>query len=385
MKNFKHFWPYFFSGSALLILSVMLSRNGSVNESPRGPAGGSIKPKYTLVDYARECEEALGEIPEINCLAGEVIPVTNSDIEPGKATSITFENFHKDMKCDNPSLLRNDFVNKVGGFNPCVPNMRVGRVINENTTWVWTCRRYFNREKESPYFDDINMIGHNKETGGTCFFVNHINRKSPKKENFWTKIKNKTPNEYGDVDKAENGTQIPAIRKNGITSNEAVQFWSSPKDMTHTSPLFGGSARCITCHDNDPFVHSPFIQQVRTPDGKTLVPSIRNGPYNIVGSQYFTEWKVKVLVSPEIESCTSCHRIGNSRGCGEFSQYAVGKNDLSHITQAFKGKAWMPQTTKNTAHWKHADPEKDDIKTVEFINYCCKKPNDPKCIWESIK
>ena len=381
MKSDGPFLIIFFG---LLAAVALFNVVEPLEQSARTPAASELQSgDYTLADYAKECEEELGEIPEINCLEGETIPVTNSDVEPGLSTEITKENFHSKIKCDRPSLLRNSFTNYWGGFNPCVPFMRVGRVDNQDTSWVWTCRRYFLRDKENPYFDDINMIGHNKKTGGTCFFVNNINRKRPAKPGFWSWIKRKKPNEFGDIEYAENGTKIPAIRKDGMTSAEALEFWTSPKKMTHSNPIFGGSERCIACHDNGPFIHSPFIRQVHK-DGKALVPSIMRGPYWMVGSKYFTEWETKYLVSEEAENCTSCHRIGNQRSCGEFARYSVGMKQLPHHTKAFMDKAWMPQSRNAAKVWAPNEIDEDDQKAVKFINHCCKKPNDPKCVWEEM-
>jgi hypothetical protein len=91
MKSDRPFLVIFFG---LLVAVALFNVVEPLEQSARTPAATELQSgDYTLADYAKECEEELGEIPQINCLEGETIPVTNSDVEPGISTEITKENF----------------------------------------------------------------------------------------------------------------------------------------------------------------------------------------------------------------------------------------------------------------------------------------------------
>lgn len=327
---------------------------------------------YDLHAYAEECKKELGEIPTPSCLEGQIIPVFNSDAN----VEITDKNFEEHgTKCDKPSLLRTNLTNLLTGFSPCVPYTRMGRPAAQegfNTHWVWTCRRYFVRHKDDVMFDDINMIGHNKDTGATCFFVSHINRKKPKRGN----------------DEGHDGTKVPAI-----TSKEGLDFWKSPEQMSNVPAWRGGSQHCTDCHDNDPFIYSPFIQQVKSENGKSILPRNPYGKYYVVGSKYFNDgsWDVKRLVSKEASSCLLCHFIGSKRTCGDFAKMSVGLKEHRNLTETYQKFHWMPVTDDHPYDWALTDAQKvapveetnpEFIKAVKFINNCCKHPKDEKCKWE---
>jgi hypothetical protein len=148
------------------------------------------------------------------------------------------------------------------------------------------------------------MIGHNPETGATCFFVSKINRTAPTE----------------DKDLGHSFGFVPSVN-----SQEGQTLWKSPREMTEVSAFRGGSQPCVDCHDNDPFIHTPFFHQVKK-NGETLLPSNPNGKYFVVGSKYHqtAAWEVKVLVSPEAGTCTSCHRIGSRRTCSDLAMLAAG-------------------------------------------------------------
>lgn len=320
--------------------------------------------EYTLHHYAAECERELGAIPAFRCGDGEPVPVFDSDrgIEVTDATHAG-----RDTKCDRPSLLRRDWLNRVSGFNPCVPYTRLGRSAAQTgfpTEWIWSCRRYFVRGRQDPKFDDINMIGHNPTTGATCFFVSRINRTSP------------TPAGDPGLD----GTSVPSA-----STAEGLRFWKSPKEMDGVPAILGGSERCVECHDNDAFVHTPFIRQVKR-DGKPLVPSHPDGPYFVVGTRYFSSpgWRLRHLVSPEARACTSCHRIGDRRSCDDFALMAVGLQGHGSLTRAFSDAAWMPAYHDDWGPEPGRKPAKRFLDAATFINECCKRPTDPKCKWESV-
>ena len=66
--------------------------------------------------------------------------------------------------------------------------------------------------------------------------------------------------------------------------------------------------QCVQCHQADPFIHNPFIDAAKLPNGKTVVPKIADleAPYFVVGA---SDWDMRTIYI-EGNSCFDCHRIG---------------------------------------------------------------------------
>ncbi len=326
-----------------------------------GLALASVQP-YGMLNYASDCEKELGKIPHIRCADGEEIPVFNSD----KGVSITDKNhwgYH--TQCDNPSLLRTPFETWISGINPCVPYARIGRLGAQpgfDTNWVFFCRRYFNRSRHSDIYDDINLIGHSPKTGATCFFVGRPNRIAPTSR----------------VDKGHSGMWVP-----DVTSAKGLKFWKSPREIETQPILTGGTPLCTQCHDADPFVHSPHVDQVKL-GGEPIVPSNPNGKYWIVGAGagMSHQWKPKHLVSPQAAACTACHRIGNNRGCREMTNLAAGLKSLPHTTEAFRRFPFMPAQGPAVEVHRGSRLGAEELEAVQFIKSCCDRPTRRECLWE---
>ena len=327
--------------------------------SPFATAG-----RYTLAEYAADCEKHLGTIPDIRCSEGEEIPVFNSDLGT-PITSTNHSGYH--TQCDNPSLLRSPFETWISGINPCVPHARIGRLKPQAgfpTEWVFFCRRYFNRSRYSNMYDDINLIGHNPATGATCFFVDHPNRTAPN----------------GDSDSGRHGERIPAIR-----SAKGMEYWKGPRQIETQPVVTGGTPLCTDCHDADPWVHSPHVDQVLV-NGEPVVPSNPHGKYWLVGvgSGMSPNWKTKHLVSPQANACTACHRIGNKRGCDTMTNLAAGLDSIPHMTKAFALSPFMPAESGRAEVRVGHKLGKEDLAAVNFINACCQRPGAAECRWEEL-
>lgn len=357
---------------AFIAVACKLRNNAATVSDDATPANNNAE--YTLEEYISDCEKELGTIPEISCLEGEIIPVRNSDLgtdATGLGKEITEKNHGgTGQKCDAPSLLRegdltSSLLWRSLGLNQCVPYTRVARpqpAAGFDTQWVYTCRRYYTRTKDNIHFDDINMVGHNPKTGGTCFFVSSINRIVPTK----------------DKDLGHDGTKVPSLTKKQL----ATKFWKTPREMTEVSAAAGGSEPCTSCHDNDAFIHSPYIDQVQV-NGEPIVPvtSGPDAPYWLVGRKYFNgpKWQTKHLVSDAASNCTTCHRIGNRRTCEGFAGEAVSLIGNRYLSNKYDRGHWMPPPDDLKARFATADG--DDLKAVKFIMDCCKNPNDKKCEW----
>lgn len=327
--------------------------------------------------YVRACEKRLGKIPRINCANGGEIPA-------GITTHGSFENFdgskgkykpssQDGRSCDRPSFgLSPDL-----GHTACTPHSRMGRAQAQsgfNTEWIYLCRRYFDRDKNSTLFDDISQIGYDRTTGATCFFVSKVNYSAPQ-----------SPAKDGAID----SKLIPEF-----TSKDSTKFFMSPREMSR-------SLNCLECHTSHAWIRTPHITQVSI-DGKRVLPEVRSkDPYHVVAFNYLEavgsqQWRSKKLVSPEVKVCTGCHNIGN----GFYASYIVpaafgmthgvqvdGKNSewprFSEYAQKFPmnihfefGRALFPQP-KTPEEW-----EKSRFKlAADFILKCASEKNQ-KCVWQ---
>ncbi len=313
--------------------------------------GGPADPKavmHSVGTYGALCERELGEIPffakdsngssaTFDCTKGVAIPITVT--KNGTAVEQTTE----PDKCDRPDWLRRS----------CAPFARVQHMVNsKGTDWVLICRKMFpGQKKEDTTFNDQGLIGHNPTTGKSCYFQNGL---------------------YGKHDGGH--VASPADVRVAETT------WSSFDVST-----------CHSCHDNDAFAHTPWIDQALTPDKEFVVPRIGShknypmnnaAPFSLVGA-VTKGWKMRQqLVSPEARACTTCHRIaGGNTITGEqtgdtqsWAERATGQdtffqtNRISPGFQAFANSHWMPPAlgTLDEATWAKSDFG----KAAAFIRGC---------------
>lgn len=216
-----------------------------------GTDTGSTKPPITAppgtaMHHAQQCAQELGPLPQFNCNDAIEIPVTVD----GAVVSEHVE------ACDRPAAL---------GF-PCNVGNRVGRTMGTHdggaprpeVVFISLCREE----------GGIGVIGHNSETGATCFFTSL--------QDAWRPLP--TPSDPEAYD----------------------GYWDAPGSVA--------AAGCQTCHQADPFLHSPWIDQISDPSSpeQPIVPLLGSldAPYFIVGDEFSQPLK-KVLSD---NACTSCHR-----------------------------------------------------------------------------
>lgn len=199
------------------------------------PAVEDEASERTALMYARECEQHLGPFPEFRYEEAIEIPITQG----GEAVIVTSENIGKNLKsCDKPAAFG----------APCQLGNRVGRYQGRDANGTPNPAVVF-----VTFFRDggLGVIGHNTESGATCFL-------SVKDE----------------IDPRQ-GLPTP----NDPTYNEAWQ-----------PPTIVGRDGCVKCHMADPFLHSPWIDQVRDPMNpeKPLVPLVADvdSPYFVIGKEF---------------------------------------------------------------------------------------------------
>ena len=298
-------------------------------------AKGKSEDDMTLAEYTGMCEQLIGQIPELDSRKGVVIPIT---VDGGK----TPDKYTENMTCDYPSLLPNGT-----GKGECIPYTRVQLLRDDNVAQMVALFR-MKEVREAPnlhQFDEIDLIIHSVTNGATCFF-----QAAP----------GKSP--------TLNGTKVPSP-----AAKDAGNFWQTPQQVA--------AAGCGSCHDNDPFYYSPYIAQVID-----QVPADPLGKYSYdIGSFPFGQWPELKSVTTRGNTCTGCHRIGNTFTCGMGLKEATGQH-VSKFADTwaiqYPQTHWMPPGNI----WTKAQWDVTYQHSVEQLQNCCGNDNDPPyCIKTPIK
>ena len=274
----------------------------------------------TVVDYGKQCSIAIAPIEPFNCQAGALLPITVNGKTPSKYT--------KDMKCDRPAMAPdNPF--------PCAPNSRLLLLRDDTVQASAYCRQMSVRPAQSPYYDEIDVILHSRVTGATCWFS--------------ASAKHKT---------GVDGRNVPPPSR-----PEAQKFWDAPEHVV--------AGNCVSCHDSDPWMYSPFLAQTNQ------YPADPFGYYtNAIGP--FKKWPKPKAITARGNNCTSCHRIGNMDTCHVTMLQAVGKLPIKGAdawAKTYPHSHWMPPGNSLTkAQW---DVTYDTA--VRELERCCRDPKAPGC------
>lgn len=237
--------------------------------------------------YACRCKDALdGWLPsreEIQCASGKPIPIYRSK----KDKPLELEEVLGEVaSCHNPA--------RFGGA--CSPGSRLGQLRHGDVMVKWICRHNtFTPKFADPLvaYDAVAVIAANVRTGATCFWND------------------------------DSGT---------IAGNDFP-----PLDLTHASAAetalhaqhfaVSEGAGCIYCHDNDPFLYTPFLAGAGWQSGEYT-----DGPYGRVlmrGDPAPIGYRM--LTAKGAESCLSCHRIATGRSCMSWVKDAMGvEKDYGH-------------------------------------------------------
>lgn len=338
----------------LLVLGALLAASAC---QERGPATGGGLPAdapYELTPAQRQAFErhavlvdsALGTFDDITVfdrpspdgpwqlVNGQYVPVTVHGRTP--------EHYVKDMVSDRPMMLPTRVQGYQGGDGQSSPYSALGRMPGSNpeVQWVWVVRQYSIKEPGDADFahaGDIAIIGHHPRTGATAFY------------------------QYYKPAEPRSARVIVAPFSEG-----GADFWS-PIDT------IADNFQCQRCHDSGPFIHTPWIDQVRThdvapgdPPAEPMVPSDPFGPYFFIegpdedGENLFAFWDSVLIADwggghldmPE-NSCTGCHRVSpdiiglveNSTryvGLDTAEQNAFAVTSDGFQTVAYRQLPWMP-------------------------------------------
>ena len=348
---------------AAVILTIAASAPFLLADSPDAGSIEAYDDDYDIHAYGRECAELIAEMPPFNCLDGELVPITVDGKTPEKYT--------RHMRCDRPAYL--PYPEKTDG--QCTPYTRIRAARDDDIQMVLYCRRMYIRPADDPRFDSIEAIMHNVKTGSTCFFIS----------------KN-----FGEDPEGDDGRRVPPPTEEtppeGFVS--AKELWAAPKQVVDHG--------CIFCHDSDPWMHTPWIDQT------AQVPADPWGFHSVDVGGPFVEWPKPNSISTRGNSCTGCHRIGSLNTCqaqfvGDFGEQPAKM--LQSIGQAPHGLFGAPKGTAydnpdpvytawgtephgwmgirlpdvNSSLWTEYDAKIKDLQR------CCADHSTPGCIVEPIE
>ncbi len=312
--------------------------------------------------YSSRCKEALdGWLPprdELQCSKGVEIVVYRSRAgAPAQLDPVR----EKVSRCNNPALF--------GGA--CSPGGRFGQLTHGDVHVKWICRR---NEFKSDYedltkpFSAVAVIATNQRTGATCF--------------------------WNDDSASISGDDWPSLDVAHAPPDQVNQL------AKHFAVSEGGG--CIYCHDNDPFVYTPYLRSVGwMTDEYTRAPFARvllKGEPASIG--------YKMLTAPDAQACTTCHRITTGRTCMSWAPNAMGQvKEFGHEPSVLAAldrfvvengvKVRKPGENWSLAYWMPPRPATEWAdwrarfgKAEDAVLKCCSEYplgiNSPGCTWAPI-
>ena len=153
--------------------------------------------------------------------------------------------------------------------------------------WVFFCRSAGQDLFEQMGSVSVQVIGYNTDNGATCFF--------------------ESPDAVGDNIQS----QYLSYDDDGFLDGALPSYGTSEFDQLFHSPAVSNT-NCMSCHNSDPFIHDPWIDNARllSDSTQTVVPKYEydgiNLPYFAVGG-YGSQYS-NASIYIEDNDCLSCHR-----------------------------------------------------------------------------
>ena len=272
----------------------------------------------TASEYADLCEPYVGVTPTIDCGDGVPIPILVDGVEV----------FEEPPECDNP-----DFKGScpVGSRIGSMPGVDAEGNTLPDVVWAFFCRSQGEESLEEG-IASVQFIGHNTVTGATCFFESAD-----------------AIGQTGHIDYLRWG-------EDGYLDGE----FPGP-DEEGFDDAFITDSDCSECHQSDPFIHTPWVDQAKDPSDKTktVLPQTAevDSPYWVVGGP---NWDLRT-VHIEENGCVSCHRAPESSRILQYSGLDIHSfmppddpgsmvADYAAITACYR------QGPENTAGCEWVDP-----------------------------
>lgn len=289
----------------------------------------------TWSDYIDACKVAVGNVvipQKLQCLDGATLPIKYKGVAIPAKTAADSAKFTDTTTCDEPPILP-DVAG--GGIGQCVPNSTFQSSFDtDGKGYVLLCRNYEYRSSDAqaldPIYDDLAMIVYNKDTGGSCFFQ-------------------QLAKPIARLPEVEVGTKFQA----GIAGKDVPSPFASDADKFWLAPNKIKGLGCANCHDANPFIRTPYIQQVR--DAAALPSHGKSRDYYFASSEFQDAWQkwhayfdLKPTGKGEIGRCVLCHRVGISFGSDELTKFSTARQKTPNQTDGltFEQTHWMPPKAK---------------------------------------
>jgi hypothetical protein len=316
--------------------------------------------------YACRCKAAMdGWLPtpaELSCERGAEIVVYKAHRSPAGVTlsRVTQE----ERECFNPPR----FAGARRYGNSCAPGSRLGQLRHGDVFVKWICRRekfHASFDAAALPYEDTSVIAYNARTGATCF--------------------------WDDKDGVVAAANNPPLDVADGDTDKVRSFLATYRRQEGED--------CVGCHDNDPFLYSPYLQSARWQTDAAFT----DGPYRRVTVAGQLERIGQHLTSKDAEACTRCHRIGRGHTCAGLALDSLGNSQLESL-QAFLREAapenwglarasddtrfpwpvWMPiNAAVPGSHAAFFRPQKFG-KAAEALASCCADPEADGCQWTEL-
>jgi hypothetical protein len=301
------------------------------------------------VCYSCRCKAAMdGWLPsreELQCGLAEPIEVYTADVSGPEA--VLSPAAPDATTCANPSLLTDS----------CQAGSRLGQITNGDIEFKWICRDPYDNGG-APQYADAGAVAYNRSTGASCW--------------------------WDDVDFVSGDDDWPSL---DLMEGDADNL------ARHLEVFYATEGEhCTGCHDNDPFIYTPYLQSVMWPIGAHVA-----APFSITrvdGSQSATP-NVH-LVSREVAACTKCHRLSSAATCEFLSADSMGLNKGLYSYE----QAVLDAADPTSPHWRlawwmpHGPPEVETYaewiegfgEAADRVAECCANPGveTPTCAWAPI-
>ena len=286
--------------------------------------------------YTAACDAILGEVWPLDCASADEVPVEVTGAD-GVRLAQSLADLEGGFRCDQPSALSH-----------CVPGSRVkvGQT-SAGVPYVLVCRKYNERPDDPGGYDQIGVVASDPDSGATCY---------------WS-----TPE-----DGLRRGDPLPKPGSAADLGWGSRSFWYTLPELRQ--------APCTACHDNDPWIHTPWIHRMD-------IPSAPLAPTWLVGADALGWPAQRRLVHPDAAPCTGCHALAEGRSC-ELALDAAGRKSwampVSTAFSAWPRSHWMDDFDHEVLQTRYADAAAWDARwgaAVEVIAGCCSGERVEGC-WE---
>jgi|GEM_PF-4486408 len=264
----------------ILLLGLGIQAHANVKQCENSDSKQCLKASQTkkLLNqhYFQQCENVLGSMPVEYIQCGDAVPITPTRTDangkvtflenPGSTDGVPRidaeyqvkkgeDGYYQDMDgkaletCDKPSGIFRD-MKHLGCFKGNrVKHLRNQLQNGDIVDWVYICRKNSNFITENYAYNELGLIGYNRNSGDTCYYAGQPT------ESHTIKGEWKVYNEKARKTETKSSATVNIIRGEKIpvpssANLETANYWAAPQ---------GG---CTGCHSHGPFIRYPFNEPV---------------------------------------------------------------------------------------------------------------------------